>query len=178
MNSLVEFFCFFFFQAEDGIRDKLVTGVQTCALPIFLSWTLRESARRQGGAATSLTRPSARGRRRFPQSAGRWQWIPKQEQFQIAVAEVARRVDDDCKLFAGEIFVADPCGHHRRIPDHFRPLMESFSTVRRARLCRGSAQSRDAREVLETLCQCHIPGPPLDIGCLLVVAVFIGGGYE
>src|SRR5205823_13985448 len=26
-------FCFFF-QAEDGIRDKLVTGVQTCALPI------------------------------------------------------------------------------------------------------------------------------------------------
>src|SRR3989441_3950508 len=27
---------FFFFQAEDGIRDKLVTGVQTCALPILL----------------------------------------------------------------------------------------------------------------------------------------------
>src|SRR5207247_7499109 len=26
--------CFFFFQAEDGIRDPLVTGVQTCALPI------------------------------------------------------------------------------------------------------------------------------------------------
>ena len=28
-------FLFFFFQAEDGIRDRLVTGVQTCALPIF-----------------------------------------------------------------------------------------------------------------------------------------------
>src|SRR2546430_5704780 len=27
--------CFFFFQAEDGIRDLTVTGVQTCALPIF-----------------------------------------------------------------------------------------------------------------------------------------------
>src|SRR5437762_13231818 len=26
--------CFFFFQAEDGIRDTSVTGVQTCALPI------------------------------------------------------------------------------------------------------------------------------------------------
>src|SRR5258708_39791507 len=26
---------FFFFQAEDGIRDDLVTGVQTCALPIY-----------------------------------------------------------------------------------------------------------------------------------------------
>src|SRR5947209_12917498 len=28
-------FCFFFFQAEDGIRDIGVTGVQTCALPIY-----------------------------------------------------------------------------------------------------------------------------------------------
>src|SRR5688572_33455077 len=27
----------FFFQAEDGIRDLTVTGVQTCALPIFLN---------------------------------------------------------------------------------------------------------------------------------------------
>src|SRR5256884_2453982 len=30
----------FFFQAEDGIRDVAVTGVQTCALPILL-WVLR-----------------------------------------------------------------------------------------------------------------------------------------
>src|SRR5205085_9422650 len=30
------FFFFFFFQAEDGIRDLTVTGVQTCALPIFV----------------------------------------------------------------------------------------------------------------------------------------------
>src|SRR5690348_17724290 len=29
------FFVCFFFQAEDGIRDGRVTGVQTCALPIF-----------------------------------------------------------------------------------------------------------------------------------------------
>src|SRR5256885_4816151 len=33
---------FFFFQAEDGIRDYKVTGVQTCALPI---------SRREGGRA-------------------------------------------------------------------------------------------------------------------------------
>src|SRR2546422_8041209 len=38
---------FFFFQAEDGIRDVAVTGVQTCALPIWperarvVAWTLR-----------------------------------------------------------------------------------------------------------------------------------------
>src|SRR5205823_9482910 len=34
VDSMVFDFVFFFFQAEDGIRDKLVTGVQTCALPI------------------------------------------------------------------------------------------------------------------------------------------------
>src|SRR3989475_6390102 len=31
----LSFFFFFFFQAEDGIRDLTVTGVQTCALPIY-----------------------------------------------------------------------------------------------------------------------------------------------
>src|SRR3712207_7150583 len=36
----------FFFQAEDGIRDIGVTGVQTCALPIFLA---REPERARGG---------------------------------------------------------------------------------------------------------------------------------
>src|SRR5438552_10751685 len=34
LNFSFFFFFFFFFQAEDGIRDDLVTGVQTCALPI------------------------------------------------------------------------------------------------------------------------------------------------
>src|SRR5207244_9706966 len=35
-----------FFQAEDGIRDDLVTGVQTCALPIsiFLPWIFLPSS--------------------------------------------------------------------------------------------------------------------------------------
>src|SRR6266542_4518921 len=31
---------FFFFQAEDGIRDATVTGAQTCALPIAVSFHL------------------------------------------------------------------------------------------------------------------------------------------
>src|SRR5699024_12820126 len=34
---------FFFFQAEDGIRDRNVTGVQTCALPICLLPEVREA---------------------------------------------------------------------------------------------------------------------------------------
>src|SRR5690349_23535480 len=39
---------FFFFQAEDGIRDLYVTGVQTCALPILRN--------RPGHAATPIAR--------------------------------------------------------------------------------------------------------------------------
>src|SRR5437762_12671275 len=36
--SIVVLFYVFFFQAEDGIRDTSVTGVQTCALPICTFW--------------------------------------------------------------------------------------------------------------------------------------------
>src|SRR5699024_12090937 len=39
----------FFFQAEDGIRDRNVTGVQTCALPILAGPAARSQAR--GAAA-------------------------------------------------------------------------------------------------------------------------------
>src|SRR5260370_42408025 len=35
MNYVAHRFLVFFFQAEDGIRDSSVTGVQTCALPIY-----------------------------------------------------------------------------------------------------------------------------------------------
>src|SRR5256884_3737235 len=34
-HEMLLFIFFFFFQAEDGIRDVAVTGVQTCALPIL-----------------------------------------------------------------------------------------------------------------------------------------------
>src|ERR1041384_7716310 len=58
----VLFFFFFFFQAEDGIRDKLVTGVQTCALPIwsdpdhpwFSSGLPHPSEKQEGGGVGRL----------------------------------------------------------------------------------------------------------------------------
>src|SRR5437867_11040870 len=50
------YFSFFFFQAEDGIRDRTVTGVQTCALPI---WCLEEP----GGRATRPPAGEAPARR-------------------------------------------------------------------------------------------------------------------
>src|SRR5260221_5059914 len=40
LNFKVIVVSFFFFQAEDGIRDHCVTGVQTCALPIYLETLL------------------------------------------------------------------------------------------------------------------------------------------
>src|SRR5690348_17373158 len=43
--ALYVFFFFFFFQAEDGIRDGRVTGVQTCALPIYLKNRLEADRR-------------------------------------------------------------------------------------------------------------------------------------
>src|SRR5688500_20338857 len=43
---------FFFFQAEDGIRDYKVTGVQTCALPIY--WTSLIALARAESLAGSL----------------------------------------------------------------------------------------------------------------------------
>src|SRR5437763_9404441 len=46
-------FFFFFFQAEDGIRDTSVTGVQTCALPIWSRPTSR--TRRTDGSIACLS---------------------------------------------------------------------------------------------------------------------------
>src|SRR6266478_7263852 len=40
-------FFFFFFQAEDGIRYLTVTGVQTCALPIFIARAIHEFSPRR-----------------------------------------------------------------------------------------------------------------------------------
>src|SRR5699024_11675502 len=44
----------FFFQAEDGIRDRNVTGVQTCALPIFLASSIVQYI--HGGATFDATK--------------------------------------------------------------------------------------------------------------------------
>src|SRR2546430_528758 len=49
-------FVFFFFQAEDGIRDLTVTGVQTCALPIYRLRQRRQpyACSRYGAAETDI----------------------------------------------------------------------------------------------------------------------------
>src|SRR5689334_5176014 len=57
-DTLFFFVCFFFFQAEDGIRDGTVTGVQTCALPISPASTVETTTSPRPGTCTSrATRP-------------------------------------------------------------------------------------------------------------------------
>src|SRR5205809_2019505 len=71
MVSLV--FFFFFFQAEDGIRDVAVTGVQTCALPISRTAAARAGA----GQARSAPGCRPRSRRRPVADARRGRALPR-----------------------------------------------------------------------------------------------------
>src|SRR3989442_5209574 len=61
----------FFFQAEDGIRDADVTGVQTCALPILSSWRPELRAGRglaRGGEPTAELCRRGHDHRRAPRA--------------------------------------------------------------------------------------------------------------
>src|SRR5260370_1724397 len=57
---------YFFFQAEDGIRDSSVTGVQTCALPILLRRQRGQRPRPGGGGLQGRRTPPREGLRRRP----------------------------------------------------------------------------------------------------------------
>src|SRR5947209_14822466 len=59
---------FFFFQAEDGIRDIGVTGVQTCALPI----SRRASYPCAGAAPAVIANAASRRLRRLRKARSRW----------------------------------------------------------------------------------------------------------
>src|SRR6266478_7384664 len=58
---------FFFFQAEDGIRDLTVTGVQTCALPIYFRAGRAIAGEREAGPGLHVkTGVLIDGERRIP----------------------------------------------------------------------------------------------------------------
>src|SRR2546426_692905 len=85
---------FFFFQAEDGIRDYKVTGVQTCALPISqLSVTVRAEDLPEGGVdPASLRRLAGHPRTRLVALS----WVPTNSglvQDVGAVGEVCAELD-------------------------------------------------------------------------------------
>src|SRR2546425_12417626 len=108
-------FCiFFFFQAEDGIRDKLVTGVQTCALPISPSRRRgRDASRRPGQHARCATPPvpAREERSRAPPHAALGAVPPRrplsaasreltQQSLVDALAAAGRAADDGFTLLA------------------------------------------------------------------------------
>src|SRR5256884_1114559 len=71
-------FVFFFFQAEDGIRDVAVTGVQTCALPICSTVRVTRRARVSGLLAESIQRIQSRrpmGVRSFHNVFASWESV-------------------------------------------------------------------------------------------------------
>src|SRR6476661_10276469 len=77
MSSLIAFF--FFFQAEDGIRDSSVTGVQTCALPIFLEpggGALSEAQVGGAGEVADVARHRERSEERRVGKECRSRWWP------------------------------------------------------------------------------------------------------
>src|SRR5260370_13879111 len=88
----------FFFQAEDGIRDSSVTGVQTCALPIWFSTrsVCEKTPSDQG------RRPPAKSARFwvapvFPQPAGAALGRTPRRRSRIAIRSEERRVGKECR---------------------------------------------------------------------------------
>src|SRR5437879_13733833 len=69
------FFSFFFFQAEDGIRDTSVTGVQTCALPIYRDWSGSDRPRAPDPPRWSETARRRSEERRVGKEC-RYRWEP------------------------------------------------------------------------------------------------------
>src|SRR2546430_4973481 len=68
-NPAVSAFVFFFFQAEDGIRDLTVTGVQTCALPISKLAGRRRCTYTWGGTPRTKPKWSASAAAKRPRHA-------------------------------------------------------------------------------------------------------------
>src|SRR2546429_3459117 len=95
---IIRLWFFFFFQAEDGIRDVAVTGVQTCALPIsgpadvlLHRWAVvLRVLRRPIGAAGHLRDRSGRVRRRAGVRARLAPGVPRDRSEE-------RRVGKECR---------------------------------------------------------------------------------
>src|SRR3712207_8463680 len=87
--------CVFFFQAEDGIRDIGVTGVQTCALPIF---EFLAGAQEPDGAWEARYNadgtPVLDGRSRQLDAVG---WFPWAVWYWYVTRSEARRVGKECR---------------------------------------------------------------------------------
>src|SRR5215204_2560714 len=103
--------CFvFFFQAEDGIRDHCVTGVQTCALPISLggspAWrTLLVTS----SLATSRTSSSFSGSKPPSNRSREWRAAKPASELGVSLRSISafikkpQRIDQHCKRYVPSV---------------------------------------------------------------------------
>src|SRR5256886_6889088 len=97
--------CFFFFQAEDGIRDLTVTGVQTCALPICRSGQARWPAAAPEGLPNRSRQAATSALTGFQSASARSQpGIPAVGTKLLEIRSEERRVGEE--------------GRSRGAPDH------------------------------------------------------------
>src|SRR2546422_7276351 len=93
---------FFFFKAKDGIRVVAVTGVQTCALPIFERGTHRHDGHRtrrgEGPERGAHLLGRARGRvRDLRRRAARDEIAEKRGELELGERSEERRVGKECR---------------------------------------------------------------------------------
>src|SRR5256714_11549312 len=93
--------CSFFFQAEDGIRDKLVTGVQTCALPIYLihmkAYTGVGKEFKEVDIPTELQATAESYRAKLVESAAEGDDALLEKYFETETRSEERRVGKECR---------------------------------------------------------------------------------
>src|SRR5215203_1112079 len=155
---MVNFYCifFFFFQAEDGIRDIGVTGVQTCALPIY-----------GPGTGISLARDAVMAapirKRRFPivgDGGGVWSHVHIEDAAAATAVAVERGrpgiyniVDDDpapvrewLPVLASALGAKPP----RRIPRWLARLVAGETATLMMTEARGASNEKAKRELGST----------------------------
>src|SRR2546430_6228957 len=90
---------FFFFQAEDGIRDLTVTGVQTCALPISaaLQHTWSGHAKSQVSEVYKKLLKQREWRLRWAKKTGTGFALPGHQQAAAKARSEERRVGKECR---------------------------------------------------------------------------------
>src|SRR3989440_4004888 len=124
MISGVLLLFFFFFQAEDGIRDLIVTGVQTCALPIFSGHRARLLTRELVENADLILTMARHHRARVDELGG--------EGRVFVLGEYAGRGGDDVE-------VSDPFGGNL---DIYRETCEELEALAAAVAERLAAESK------------------------------------
>src|SRR5690606_40081592 len=110
--------CIFFFQAEDGIRDFHVTGVQTCALPIYphTAEEERDAAVHFDACADGDAKEIERGRSEAGLHVHRANAVPPQLALVGPTAMDFVRLNRHPEDALFDVGFADPCVAHAEIP--------------------------------------------------------------